>query len=653
VLRLNLKRIQFNDLASSVLILIFLALILHSTRLFSRVDNLIYDLGQRLVTTPVPDDVIIVAIDENSLSQIGRWPWSRKIHAELLHQLNQEHPAAVGFDVIFSEPDLASPLADDALASAVAESKKVVLPILLESTRANGQIIETLPLPLLSEHAADLGRVHAVLDEDSIARSVNLYEGLNQPVWQLFSQAVINVAENQPSKNRFNVGNAVSNSGFFTLVREGQRGINFLGPPGHFPSISYVQVLKGEFPKGMFNNKIVLVGATALGMNDLLTTPVSGLGLPMAGVEFHANVMESIRTNHLIQPVSFGVNLLIVMLLAIMPMLWMPKLSALSGLLSTFLFLIIVALVSGVLTKMGLWIKPSAALVPIMLAYPIWSWRKLEAAQKYLDDELVYLRQNLIALPNQKDDSNYQGYDKFDARIKQVRVATDQLRYLQNDRKETLAFISHDLRAPLATALMAIEQNKALSSKLHKPLSQALNLAEDFLQASRAEMIDSAKFNEIDFVGLVHQAIDDAYEMATSKQMHLARQMVEGIIWIEANFGLLHRAILNLILNAVKYGPAGSIVTIQLTLNTANHQAIFSVTDHGPGIPIEEQGKLFKRFSRMKGQDQVSEGAGLGLYFVRTVIEKHQGSVHVTSDLGEPTTFSIYLPIIGFQSHQD
>ena len=141
--------------------------------------------------------------------------------------------------------------------------------------------------------------------------------------------------------------------------------------------------------------------------------------------------------------------------------------------------------------------------------------------------------------------------------------------------------------------------------------------------------------------------------MAINKQIHLVRQMVEGIIWIEANFGLLHRAILNLIINAVKYGPESSNVTIQLTLNTANNQAIFSVTDHGPGIPIEEQGKLFKRFSRMKGQDQVSEGAGLGLYFVRTVIEKHHGSVQVSSDLGEPTIFSIYLPIIGFQSHQD
>jgi CHASE2 domain-containing sensor protein/two-component sensor histidine kinase len=653
VQHLSLKRIQFNDLASSVLILLLLALTLYLTQLFSRVDNLIYDLGQRLVTTPVPDDVIIIAIDENSLSHIGRWPWSRKIHAELLQQLNQEHPAAVGFDVIFSEPDLADPSADKALADAVAASQKVILPILLETTRENGQIIETLPLPELSERAADLGRVHAVLDEDSIARSVYLYEGLNQPVWQLFSQAIINVAEHQASKNHFNTEITESNHSFFTLMRAGQRGINFLGPPGHFPTISYVQVLNGEFPKGLFNNKIVLVGATALGMNDLLTTPVSGLGLPMAGVEFHANVLESIRTNHLIRPVSFGLNLFLVMLLAVMPMLWMPKLSALSGLLTTFLFLIIVVLMSGILTKIGFWVKPSAALVPIMLAYPIWSWRKLEAAQKYLDDELVYLRQNLITLPSQKDHADEQGYDKFEARINQVREATEQLRYLQNDRKETLAFISHDLRAPIATALMTVEQNKTLSSKLQKPLAQALNLAEDFLQASRAEMIDSTKFNEIDFVGLVHQAIDDAYEAATNKHMHLERQLIEGIIWIEANFGLLHRAILNLILNAVKYGPENSTVTIQLDLNKDNSQAVFSVIDHGPGIPFEEQGKLFKRFSRMKGQEQVSEGAGLGLYFVRTVTEKHRGSILVSSDIGKPTSFSMYLPIVGFQAHQD
>jgi len=623
---------------------------MHATQIFSRVDNLIYDLGQRLVQTPAPDDIVIVAIDENSLSQIGRWPWPRNIHADLLNRINQEHPSAIGFDVIFSEPDLANPAADIALIKAVERSGRVVLPVLLETTRTNGQLIETLPITALIPKAADLGRVHAVLDEDSIARSVYMFEGLGQPVWQLFAQAVINVADHQPSKNQFGLG--VTDKNPYTLARQDQRRVNFLGPPGHYPSISYVQVLNGEYSEGLFNNKIVLIGATALGMNDLLTTPVSGLGLPMAGVEFHANVIESIRTHHLIQSVPSWLNFLLVGVVAVMPLLWMPKQTALSGLLTTLMFTILIVLLSGILTKMGVWVKPSAALVPIMLAYPIWSWRKLEAAQRYLDDELVYLRQNLITLPNQIDTHQHESYDKFDARIKQVREATEQLRYLQNDRKETLAFISHDLRAPLATALMTVEQDKTLSLKLHKPLSQALNLAEDFLQASRAEMIDSAKFIETDFVGLVHQAVDDAYEAATYKNIHLQREMLEGIIWVNANFGLLHRAVLNLILNAVKYSPKDSTVIINLALDQSHSHAVFSVTDNGGGIPIEEQSKLFKRFSRVKGQEQVSEGTGLGLYFVRTVVEKHYGSIQVSSDLGNPTTFSIYLPISAYQAHQ-
>jgi CHASE2 domain-containing sensor protein len=651
IIRSAAKRIQANDLVSSTLILLMLAFVMHATHLFSRVDNLIFDLGQRLIQTSAPEDVIIVAIDESSLSQIGRWPWPRSVHADLLKRLNQEHPAAIGFDVIFSEPDQTNLEADAALIEAVSDSGRVVFPVLLETTRANGQLIETLPLTALISKAADLGRVHAVLDEDSIARSVYLYEGLGQPVWQLFAQAVINVAENQASKNHFGMG--ITDESPYTLIREDQRRVNFLGPPGHFPSISYAQVLNGEFPKGLFSNKIVLVGATALGMNDLLTTPVSGLGLPMAGVEFHANVLESIRTHHFIQSVPYWLNLLLVMLIAVIPLLWLPKLSALSGLLTTLLFMTFVILLSGILTKVGIWILPSAAVASILIAYPIWSWRKLEAAQKFLDYELEYLRQNLLTLPIQDDELALKGFDKFDARIEQVRAATQQLRFLQNDRKETLAFISHDLRAPLASALMTIEQSEALSKKLHKPISQALNLAEDFLHASRAEMMDSTNFQEIDFTGLVHQAVDDAYEASLSKHIELDRQMLEGIVWVNGNFGLLHRAILNLILNAIKFSPAQSSILIQVKLNDGNQWVTASVTDYGPGIPLDEQGKLFKRFSRTKGGIQTSEGAGLGLYFVRTVIEKHFGHIQVNSSVGETTTFSMQLPVVGYQPYEE
>jgi len=649
VLGLSLQRFRLNDVISSALILLVLALLVHSTDLLHRVDNLIFDYGQRVTTTSPPEDVVIIAIDQSSLMEIGRWPWSREVHANLLQRLKLEQPAAIGFDIIFAEPEQSNPQADAMLAQAIEQTENVVLPILLEAMRVNGQVVETLPLPALMQHAADVGRVHAVLDEDSIARSVYLYEGVGEPVWQLFSQAVLNVAANQATQNDFNAVNDDAHSSAYGLVRKHQRRINFLGPSSHFKTISYAQVLSGEFPRGLFKDKIVLVGATALGMNDLLTTPVSGLSTPMAGVEFHANVLESIRTDRLIQLVPFELSLFIVLVLSVMPLLWMPKASALTGFLTTLLFMSVVILVAGLIPKIwGVWLPPSAALVALLLAYPIWSWRKLAAAQRFLDFELDYLKLNLVSLPDQSTVPSMAGYDKFAARIAQVRAATQQLRFLNADRKETLAFISHDLRAPIAGALSVLDGEAALKETLHKPLSQALILAEDFLQVSRAEMMDSTLFEEIDFADLVHQAVDDAYDAAVEKQMVLSRNVVEGVVWVRGNFGLLHRAVLNLILNAVKYAPNDSSIKVEVSLNADKTQVVFSVSNDGEGIPVAEQESLFKRFARMKKHDKIGSGAGLGLYFVRTVAEKHQGSVDVESDVGTTTTFNLHLPVVDF-----
>jgi CHASE2 domain-containing sensor protein/nitrogen-specific signal transduction histidine kinase len=654
VLGLNFHRIQLNDVASSAFILLIFTFIIHATDLFGRLDNLIFDIGQRVAKTPPPDDVIIIAIDQVSLSQIGRWPWSRDVHARLLRQLSLENPSVIGFDVIFAEPDQTNPLADLALANAIAESKKVVLPVLLETVRANGQIIETLPMQNLMAYAADVGRVHAVLDEDSIARSVYLFEGVETPAWQLFSQAVLNVAENKETKNNFsNLPNNIRLNPY-NLARKDQRRVNFLGPPGHFNQLSYVQVLNGEFSHGLFKDKILLIGATALGMNDLLTTPVSGQRQPMAGVEFHANVLESLRNDKLIQQVPFWLSTVVVLALSIMPLLWMPKSSALIGFLTTILFMILVAVIAGAVPKLwDVWIPPAAALVALILAYPIWSWRKLEAAQRFLDFELNYLRQNLTSLPVDKEHSTLEGYDQFDARIAQVRTASQQLRYLNEDRKETLAFISHDIRAPLAGAIAMLEQYEDIKQQLHKPLSQALSLAEDFLQASRAEMMDSASFVEVDLPSIVHQAADDAYEMAIEKQMILVRDITEDVVWVKGNFNLLHRAILNLMMNSIKYGKKNTQVKVSVSINQEKSHVIFSVMDHGPGISIADQANLFKRFSRVKGHENLADGAGLGLYFVRTVAEKHSGSIDVESDLNKPTTFSLYLPIVDFVRYSD
>ncbi len=644
-----MKRFVVNDYASTALILLALTLLTYSTGLFSRVDNLLFDIGQKLHHQSAPSDVIIIGIDEVSLAQLGRWPWSRDTHVKLLNRLQPENAAAIGFDVIFSEPEK-NQQNDINLAAAIKQVGNVVLPVMLESTRLNGQVIETLPLPEYANNAADIGRVHAVLDDDGIARSIYLHEGVGAPVWQHFAQAVLNVAQQKPTKNNFSqnsLSKTQSNTSLpeaphsLSLVRTAQRRISFLGASSHFATISYAQVLRGEFVKGLFNKKIVLVGATASGLGDTFSTSVSSAQQLMPGVEFHANVLQSIRTNHLIKTVASPIALLILACFALLPLLWLPKLSAFLGLVLTLVYLVLLGLLAALLPEMlGYWIAPTAALCSVLLAYPVWSWRKLEAAQRYLNDELNHLKHSLINSPALKK-STYTEYDHFDARITQVRAAGEQLRYLQENRKETLAFISHDLRAPLARAMQLLEQNPAAKSQLAAPIAQALQMAEDFLQSSRAEMVDDSSFKELDFAGLVHQAADDAYEAASKKNIKLIRDIVDNA-WVQGNFGLLQRALLNLILNAVKFSPENADINIRLSLH--NQQAIFSVTDYGVGISQQDQEKLFKRFSRTASGSASSEGAGLGLYFVYTVAQKHGGNVDVQSEVGKQTCFSFSLP---------
>jgi CHASE2 domain-containing sensor protein len=651
-----LKKLSVNDYVSTALILLFLVVIISATQVLSRVDSLLFDIGQKLYQEPAPKDVVIVAIDENSLNALGRWPWPRSTHAELINRLTQAHAAVIGLDIVFAEPDTNSANGDATLAESIKRANNVVLPVLLETTRANGPLIETLPLPALTSNAADMGRVHAALDEDGIARSIYLFEGIGAPVWQHFSQAVLNVSQHKPSQNQFNQAQKIDAQKLFSIVQKDQQRINFLGAPGHFLTISYAQVLSGDFAKDAFENKIVLVGATASGMGDLLTTPVSGLSQPMAGVEFHANALVSIRDNRLIKTLPTALSTVLLAMLTLMPLLWMPKLSALPGLVLTLLFFVLICVAAALLPKLfGIWLPPSAALLPVLIAYPVWSWRKLEAAQQYLNQELTYLKENLINLPNNAAGNKHsllENYDSFEARIEQVRTASQQLRFLQNDRKEMLAFISHDLRAPLARAMMILEENQQVKHKLYAPLSQALYLAEDFLQASRAEMMNSANFKELDFAGLAHQAVDDAYEIAQQKNIQIERNIVDGLVWVNGNFGLLQRAILNLILNAVKFSPENSTITVLLT--TSSQLAMLSVIDEGPGIPIDEQKNLFKRFSRMSANDKTAapEGAGLGLYFVHTVAEKHGGTVDIDSDLGQAARFNLSVPLVGFEAHE-
>lgn len=160
-----------------------------------RADKALYDANHRLLTRAAGDEIVIVAIDEQSLATLGRWPWPRRLHAELIDQLAAAGASTIIFDVIFAEPEASNPAHDLALAAAMQRHGRVILPLLVEQRQLGGQLLETLPLPALSQAAAGIGHAHMELDADGIARSVYLQEGLGTPRWPHLTVAALQAME--------------------------------------------------------------------------------------------------------------------------------------------------------------------------------------------------------------------------------------------------------------------------------------------------------------------------------------------------------------------------------------------------------------------------------------------------------------------------
>ena len=160
-----------------------------------RWDLVFYDAAASIASGTVPEDVVIVAIDDESLSQIGRWPWPRRVHAQLVRRLHDEGAVAIGLDILFPEADLLDPEGDMALADAIRASGRVVLPVAMEPSFLGGPPLESMPAPAFAEVAHTLAHVHVELDRDGLARSVFLREGLGNPHWIEFGEAILRIAD--------------------------------------------------------------------------------------------------------------------------------------------------------------------------------------------------------------------------------------------------------------------------------------------------------------------------------------------------------------------------------------------------------------------------------------------------------------------------
>lgn len=397
-----LRRLVASERVALALLLASVVTLLVATDALRRWDWLLYDTALRTTARVTSDDIAIVAIDEKSLQALGRWPWSRSLHAELLARLTRYEASAVGFDIVFAEHSpAADAVADAALAGAIAANRRVVLPVFPEQLDARqGSLAEVLPLPALANAAAKLGHVDVELDADALARSVYLKAGLGSPVWPTLALAMDEVARGSawsalPGQGRDSAGPGTDG----TWVRDQRMLVNFAGPPGSFRHLSFIDVLSQDAVAASLRGKYVLVGATASGIREALSTPLSGEQRPMAGVEFHANVLDNLLERRWITPLPWPARLLLLIVMASAPALIYPRLTPRGALAACAgLLLVVVAGAWFALRVTQLWLAPAPALLALLASYPLWSWRRIEDVARNLLIEKEYARATLQAV---------------------------------------------------------------------------------------------------------------------------------------------------------------------------------------------------------------------------------------------------------------
>jgi adenylate cyclase len=319
--------------------------------------------------------VVIVDIDEASLKEIGQWPWPRTIVADLVTRLAELGVVAIGFDVIFAEPDRMSPSIaatsfrnlddnirdklrnlpsnDEVLAEAIRRSRVVVGQVGAGTAAPRSEaeaalqtgfavsgpdpapFLVTFPgllrnIPAIEQAAAGRGVFSILPERDGIVRRVPIIVQAQASLVPSLSMELLRV---------------VTNSGAI-LVRTDQAGVQNVAVPGlqvptdqngrfwvHFNRhdrgryVSAKDVLQGRVPRDRVEGKLVLIGTSAVGLLDVKTTPVSAA---IPGVEVHAQILESVLTKSLLTYPNYasGAELVVAVLVGLVIIIVAPMLRA-------------------------------------------------------------------------------------------------------------------------------------------------------------------------------------------------------------------------------------------------------------------------------------------------------------------------------------
>ncbi len=361
-------------LLAGLLFLIFLGFSPWITQLENATYDFVFRVRPRLIPSP---QIVIVALDESSLKEVGPLPWSRRVYAALMERLKAGGAKMAVFDMLFDfeDPTKDDPEGDSLFAAAISKFGRVILAKDLSTTSdpqfSLEQTIE--PLPIFTAAGAATAFIRTIPDEDTkIRRSCWLVN--EQPT--LAAQAYMEVTGAQITLrgDRVYIGDRPAPTeqvgpypGFV---------IDYVGPSHTIPTRSIYQVLDGTIPPGFLKDKVVFVGADLAAENktggagvDRFPTPVDEETL-MPGVEIHANALNTMLTDSYIRMASPGVAWLLLLMFGILTSAYCGLLKPLSAGLATFASIVVAALaVYYVFVHFNYWLPSVRPTFLIVLVY--------------------------------------------------------------------------------------------------------------------------------------------------------------------------------------------------------------------------------------------------------------------------------------------
>jgi signal transduction histidine kinase len=258
------------------------------------------------------------------------------------------------------------------------------------------------------------------------------------------------------------------------------------------------------------------------------------------------------------------------------------------------------------------------------------------------------------------------GPDKKPQRIQGI--AHDITKEMEVDRAKTefVSLASHQLKTPLTAVGWLAEglitgdkgaltpEQQTYVQSIHETNRQMIAIVNDLLNVSRIELnVLDVRPEDLNIVEFAKSMVDGLRHSAREKNVTINEKYEEGLPQVMADKNLLRMIFQNLLTNAIKYTLPGGSVELEVSHGSDNGKTFIRVADSGIGIPKAAREHIFEKLYRAdNAQKTVVDGTGLGLYIIKTIIERVHGGITFDSIEGKGTTFYVTLPNVWIRSEK-